>query len=57
MNTWNRKVHVIRKMHLHEPDLQDLIKFEEAETVLMNGPLFSRETLHEYTKHPEKSTM
>ena len=56
MDRWNRKVQAIRKGHLSEPDLQDLIKFVEEETVLMNDPLFSRETLYEYTKHPEKST-
>ena len=53
MDRWNKKVQVIRKRHLCEPDLQDLIKFVEEETVLMNDPLFSRETLHQYTKHPE----
>ena len=56
MDRWNRKVQAIRKWHLREPDLQDLIKFVEEETVLMNDPLFSREALHEYIKHPEKST-
>ena len=56
MDRWNRKVQAIRKGHLCEPDLQDLIKFVEEETVLMNDPLFSREALHEYIKHPEKST-
>ena len=30
-----------------EPDLKDLIRFIEEETVLMNDPLFSREGLHE----------
>ena len=35
---------------------QDLIKSVEEETVLMNDPLFSRETLYEYTEHPEKPT-
>ena len=56
MDRWNRKVQPIRKRHLLEPDLQDLIMFVEEETVLMNDPLFSREALHKYTKHPEKST-
>ena len=51
-----QKGSAIRKRHLHEPDLQDLIMFVEEETVLMNDPLFSREALHKYTKHPEKST-
>ena len=53
---WYRKVQAIRKRHLCEPDLQDLIKFEEEETVPMNDPLFSRKALHEQTKHPEKCT-
>ena len=56
MNRWNRKVQAIRKKHLGEPDLQDLIKFTEEETILVNNLLFSRQALHEYTKHPEKST-
>ena len=56
MERWNRKVQAIRKRHLCEPNLQDLIKFVEEETVLVNDPLFSREALHEYTKDPEKST-
>ena len=56
IDRWNRNVEVIRKRHLREPDLQDLIKFVEEETVLMNDPLISRETLHEYTKYPERST-
>ena len=55
IDRWNRNVQAIRKRNLHKPDLQDLIKFEE-ETVLMNNPLFSREVLNEYTKHPERST-
>ena len=53
MDRWNKKVQVIRKKHLCEPDLQDLMKFVEEETVLMNDPLFSREALHQYTKHPK----
>ena len=53
---WNRNVQAIKKRHLCEPDLQDLNKFVEEKTVLMNNPLFSREALHEYTEHPEKST-
>ena len=56
IDRWNRNVQVIREGHLREPDLQDLIKFVEEETVLINDPLFSRETLHEYTNYPERST-
>ena len=48
-----------RKRDLGEPDLQDLINFVEEQTLmmetLMNDALFSREALHEYTKHPEKT--
>ena len=55
IDRWNINAQAIRKGHLREPDLQDLIKFVE-ETVLINDPLFSRETLHEYTKYPERST-
>ena len=36
MDRWNREVQTIRKRHLHEPNLQDLIKFVEEETVLLN---------------------
>ena len=43
IDRWNRNVQVIREGHLREPDLQDLIKFVEEETLLMNDPLFSRE--------------
>ena len=50
MDRWNRKVQAIRKSHLREPDLQDLVMFVEEETVLMNNSLFSIEALH-----PEKS--
>ena len=56
IDRWNRNVQAIRKRHLREPDLQDLISFVEEETVLMNDPLFSREALHEYTKYYERST-
>ena len=56
IDRWNRNIQAIRKGHLREPDLQDLIKFVEEETVLINDPLFSRETLHEYTNYPERST-
>ena len=47
MGRWNRTVHTIRKKYYWESDLQDLVRFV---TVLMNGPLFSREALHEYTR-------
>ena len=39
-DSWNRKVQTIRKGHLHEPDLQDLIKFVEEQTVLLNDTFF-----------------
>ena len=47
---WNWTVQAIRRKKRRKPDLQDLIKFVEEETTLMNDPLFSREALHEYTK-------
>ena len=53
MDRWNRKFQAIRKRHLHEPDLQDLINFVEDEAVLRNNPLFSREST---SKHPEMFT-
>ena len=56
MEGWNRKFQAIRKRYLREPDLQDLIRLVEEETVLINDPLFSRKALHEYTEHHEKST-
>ena len=45
IDRWNRNVQVIRKEHLREPDLQDLIKFVEEETV-SNGRsiIFKRKT-------------
>ena len=51
INRWDRKVQAISK-----PDLRDLIKFVEEATVLVNDPLFSREALHEFIKHPDKSS-
>ena len=39
-DSWNRKVQTIRKGHLREPDLQDLIKFVEEQTVLLNDKFF-----------------
>ena len=40
IDSWNRKVQTIRKGHLCEPDLQDLIKFVEEQTVLLNDTFF-----------------
>ena len=53
MDRWNRTEQAIRRKQIREPDIQNLIKFVE-ETTLMNDLLFSRDTLHEYTKGPEK---
>lgn len=50
VDRWNNKIQAIRKTHLHEPSLQDLIKFVEEKTVLRNDPLFSREALHKARK-------
>ena len=50
---WNRTEQAIRRKLIREPDIQNLIQFVE-ETTLMNDLLFSRDTLHEYTKGPEK---
>ena len=50
MDRWNNKIQAIRKRHLHEPGLQDLIKFVEEKTVLRNDPLFSGEVLHKARK-------
>ena len=33
IDRWNRNVQAIRKRHLHEPDLQDLINIVEEENV------------------------
>ena len=56
IDRWYRNSQAIRKKQLHEPDLEDLITIVEEGRVLTNDPLCSRETLHEYTKHLEKST-
>ena len=56
VNWWNRKVEAIRKRNLREHDSQDLIRLAEEETNLISNWLFSKEALHEYTKHPIKST-
>ena len=52
---WNRKVQNIRRRELREPDLTNFVQFVEEETLLMNDPLFSRETLHEYAGQKEKA--
>ena len=54
MDRWNRTLQAIRRKQIREPDLQDLMKFIEEETILMNDSLFFGEALHEYTKGPEK---
>ena len=54
MDRWNRKVQNIRRSQLREPTLQDLIKFVEEETILMNDPLFSREAISEYVQKTDK---
>ena len=56
IDRWYRNAQAIRKRQLHEPDLEDLITIVEEGRVLMNDPLCSRETLHENTKHLERST-
>ena len=45
IDRWNRNVQTIRRRHLREPDLQDLNKFVEEETV-SNGRsiIFKRKT-------------
>ena len=50
MDRWNKTVQAIRRKQIRDLDLQDSIQFVEKETTLMNDPLFSRETLHEYIK-------
>ena len=40
MDRLNRKVQVIRKRYLGEPNLQNFIRFVEKKTVVINDPLF-----------------
>ena len=57
MDRWNREVQTIRKRHLHEPNLQDLIKFVEEETVLLNESIiFKRGITWVRQEYWEKST-
>ena len=56
IDAWYRNAQAVRKRQLHELDLEDLITIVEEARVLMNDPLCSRETLHQYTKYLEKST-
>ena len=55
MGRWNRKVQNVKRRGLRESDLTDFVQFVEQETLLMNGPLFSREALHKYAGQKEKS--
>ena len=53
MDRCNNTVEVIRRKHTKKKDLLGLMQFVEDE---MNGPLFTRETLHEYKKKVQRST-
>ena len=52
---WNRKVQNVKRRGLRESDLTDFVQFVEQEILLMNGPLFSREALHEYAGQKENA--
>ena len=43
-----------RKSQMREPGLTDLTIFTEDEMVLVNDPLFSRETVGQYKEKPLK---
>ena len=55
MGRWNRKVQNVKRRGLRESDLTDFVQFVEQETLLMNGPLFSREALHKYAGQKENA--
>ena len=42
---WNRKALMLRRSEQSEPSLKDFIEFLDEETVLVNGPIFSREAI------------
>ena len=48
IQTWNRKVLIIRIYQVKESTLNDMTDFTEEETILMNDSLFSCEMLADY---------
>ena len=48
MERWNRNAPNIRRCQVSEPTLDDMTDFIEEETILMNDPLFSHESLADY---------
>ena len=51
----NRKALVLKRSQQREPSLKDFIEFFDEETVLVNNPIFSRETITAYVGTKEKS--
>ena len=54
MERWSRSVFKIRRYQHQKPNLKDIIEFAEGEAIIMIDPLFSRETLREFSINPER---
>ena len=52
---WARRVLSIRRQ-MREPDLVDFIELVKNETLLVNGPLFSKSTIDQCCKKPSKGS-
>ena len=55
-NKWARHVLSIRRRQMREPDLVDFIELVKNETLLVNGPLFSKSTIDQCFKKPSKGS-
>ena len=51
---WNRYVYKLRRSGRTGAELMDLIEMVDEETIPVNDPLFSRETLSQYVHKPNK---
>ena len=54
MERWNRSVLKLRRHQQGEPNLKDITKFVQEETILMNDHLFSCKGLREFNTNPEQ---
>ena len=54
MERWNRSVLKLRRHQQGEPNLKDITKFVQEETILMNDHLFSCKVLREFNTKPEQ---
>ena len=45
---WNRDVYSIRAKHSREPELKDLMSYDDKETASVSDQLFSKEAVEQY---------